>query len=80
MSTTEKSVQEHGLSPEVTQRSGMECRLDTVTYTSPEFNELETVVEICEPVEEKLSLEQPPKGPGRDICVSPEFGEIEALI
>ena len=30
-------------------KGGTRCRLDTVTYTSPEFDELETVVEVCEP-------------------------------
>lgn len=31
---------------------GTRCRLDTVTYTSPEFDELETIVEVCEPLYE----------------------------
>ena len=30
-------------------KGGTRCRLDTVTYTSPEFDELETLVEVCEP-------------------------------
>lgn len=33
-------------------KGGTRCRLDTVTYTSPEFDELETVVEVCEPLYE----------------------------
>ena len=31
-------------------KGGTRCRLDTVTYTSPEFDELETLVEVCEPL------------------------------
>ena len=37
---------------EVMEERGTQCRLDTVTYTSPEFDELETIVEVCEPLYE----------------------------
>ena len=42
-------------------KGGTRCRLDTVTYTSPEFDELETVVEVCEPLceTEKPTVQAP---------------------
>ena len=59
-------------------KGGTRCRLDTVTYTSPEFDELETVVEVCEPLYE---TEKPTmQGPEPVIFVSPEFDEIETLM
>ena len=50
-------------------KGGTRCRLDTVTYTSPEFDELETLVEVCEPL---CETEEP--------TISPEFDEIETLM
>ena len=42
-------------------KGGTRCRLDTVTYTSPEFDELETLVEVCEPLceTEKPTVQAP---------------------
>ena len=42
-------------------KGGTRCRLDTVTYTSPEFDELETLVEVCEPLceTEKPTMQAP---------------------
>ena len=54
-----------------------------VTYTSPEFDELETVVEVCEPLyeTEKPTMQAPvEQGPEPVIFVSPEFDEIETLM
>ncbi len=86
MSTNGNTVHASGISPNVTHSHGMQCYLDTVTYTSPEFDELETVIEICEPIQPAVqesagfeSKSQEPV-PGWDVCVSPEFGEIETLI
>lgn len=62
---------------------GTRCRLDTVTYTSPEFDELETIVEVFEPLyETEKPTMQPPveQGPEPVIFVSPEFDEIETLM
>lgn len=43
----------------------MRCGLDTVADTSPEFNELETVVEACEPLgEADMAAQAPPHGTG----------------
>ena len=59
------------------------CRLDTVTYTSPEFDELETLVEVCEPLceTEEPTMQAPmEQGPEPVIFVSPEFDEIETLM
>lgn len=59
--------------------NGVQYRLDTVAYTSPEFNVLETVVEV--PVEEHLAAQAPKKElPEPVIFVSPEFDEIETLM
>lgn len=63
-------------------RNGMKYRLETITYTSPEFNEIETVVEIPEPI---YAAEKTASGPGERapepmICISPEFDEIETFI
>ena len=44
-------------------KGGTRCRLDTVTYTSPEFDELETLVEVCEPLCETEKLTGPGIGP-----------------
>ena len=63
-------------------KGGTRCRLDTVTYTSPEFDELETLVEVCEPLceTEKPTVQAPmEQGPEPVIFVSPEFDEIETL-
>ena len=52
-------------------------------YTSPEFDELETVVEVCEPLyeTEKPTMQAPvEQGPEPVIFVSPEFDEIETLM
>ena len=62
---------------------GFRCRRDTVTYTSPEFDELETLVEVCEPLceTEKPTMQAPvEQGPEPVIFVSPEFDEIETLM
>ena len=62
---------------------GTRCRLDTVTYTSTEFDELETIVEVCEPLyeTEKPTMQAPvEQGPEPVIFVSPEFDEIETLM
>ena len=60
-------------------KGGTRCRLDTVTYTSPEFDELETLVEVCET--EKPTMQAPvEQGPEPVIFVSPEFDEIETLM
>lgn len=82
MSAYGNHVAAPGVSSDVMVEDGMRCRLDTVTYTSPEFNELETVVEVCEPLSEadmpvRGPLEQ---GPEPVICISPEFDEIETLM
>ena len=64
-------------------KGGTRCRLDTVTYTPPEFDELETVVEVCEPLceTEKPTVQAPmEQGPEPVIFVSPEFDEIETLM
>lgn len=63
-------------------RNDMKYRLETITYTSPEFNELETVVEICEPIHaaEKTVSDSSERLPEPMICISPEFDEIEAFI
>ena len=53
---------------------GTRCWLDTVTYTSPEFDELETIVEVCEPLyeTEKPTMQAPvEQGPEPVIFVSP---------
>ena len=62
---------------------GTRCRLDTVTYTSPEFDELETIVEVCEPLyeTEKPTMQAPvEQGPEPVIFVSPEFDDIDSLM
>ena len=64
-------------------KRGTRCRLDTVTYTSPEFDELETLVEVCEPLceTEEPTMQAPmEQGPEPVIFVSPEFDEIETLM
>ena len=64
-------------------KGGTRCRLDTVTYTSPEFDELETLVEVCEPLceTEEPTMQAPmEQGPEPVIFVSPEFDEIETLM
>ena len=63
-------------------RNGMKYRLETITYTSPEFNEIETVVEIPEPIyaAEKTAYGSEERTPEPMICVSPEFDEIETFI
>ena len=56
-------------------KGGTRCRLDTVTYTSPEFDELETLVEVCEPLceTEKPTVQAPmEQGPEPVIFVSPK--------
>lgn len=60
----------------------MRCGLDTVADTSPEFDELEAVVEACEPLGEADMTAQAPtvQGPDPVIFVSPEFDEIEAFM
>lgn len=82
MSAYGNTVAASGVSSDVTVEGGMRCRLDTVTYTSPEFNELETVVEVCEPLGEADMHAQDPveRGPEPVIFVSPEFDEIETLM
>ena len=53
------------------------------TYTSPEFDELETLVEVCEPLceTEEPTMQAPmEQGPEPVIFVSPEFDEIETLM
>lgn len=80
MSTNGNPIQASGISPNVTSRHGMQCHLDTVTYTSPEFDELETLIEVCAPGQEPVKEAAQEQTPGRDVCVSPEFGEIETLI
>lgn len=42
----------------------MRCGLDTVADTSPEFDELEAVVEACEPLGEADMTAQAPHGTG----------------
>ena len=62
-------------------KGGTRCRLDT--DTAPEFDELETVVEVCEPLceTEKPTMQAPmEQGPEPVIFVSPEFDEIETLM
>ena len=52
-------------------------------YRSPEFDELETLVEVCEPLceTEKPTMQAPvEQGPEPVIFVSPEFDEIETLM
>ena len=64
-------------------KGGTRSRLDPVTYPSPEFDELETVVEVCEPLyeTEKPTMQAPvEQGPEPVIFVSPEFDEIETLM
>lgn len=63
-------------------KGGTRCRLDTVTYTSPEFDELETLVEVCEPLceTEEPTMQAPMERPGAGLFVSPEFDEIETLM
>ena len=63
-------------------KGGTRCRLDTVTYTSPEFDELETLVEVCEPFVKPKAHRAGPYGTGPEpvIFVSPEFDEIETLM
>ena len=60
-------------------KGGTRCRLDT----SPEFDELETLVEVCEPLceTEEPTMQAPmEQGPEPVIFVSPEFDEIETLM
>lgn len=69
-------------STENSANSDMRYRLDTVTYTSPEFDEMETIVEVPIEEDELRAAEKPQEaeGPEAVICVSPEFDEIETLI
>lgn len=87
MSAYGNTVAASGASSDFMVKGGMRCRLDTVTYTSPEFDELETVVEVCEPLGEADTPVQAPtmqaptvQGPEPVIFVSPEFDEIETLM
>ena len=54
-------------------KGGTRCRLDTVTYTSPEFDELETVVEVCEPL---CETEKPPCRPLWNRARSRSFSSL----
>ena len=67
-------------STENSANSDMRYRL--VTYTSPEFDEMETVIEVPVDENELRAAEKPQEaeGPEAVICVSPEFDEIETLI
>lgn len=82
MSAYGNHVAASDVSSDVMVKGDMQCRLDTVTYTSPEFNELETVVEVCEPLSEADMPVPAPveQGPEQVICISPEFDEIETLM
>lgn len=65
-------------------RDNMVCKLDTVTYVSPEHGEMEMVVEVCEPYvprAEKAACAPEERMPEEQVFTSPEFGgEIEASI
>lgn len=66
-------------------RDNMVCKLDTVTYASPEHGEIETVVEVCEPytpcAEKAAECAAQERIPEEHVFTSPEFGdEIEASI
>mgnify|MGYP000152211177 CR=1 FL=1 len=54
-------------------KGGTRCRLDTVTYTSPEFDELETLVEVCEPL---CETEKPPCRPLWNRARSRSFSSL----
>ena len=63
-------------------KGGTRCRLDTVTYTSPEFDELETLVEVCEPLceTEKPTMQAPvEQGPEPVISFLPNSTKSKRL-
>lgn len=63
-------------------KGGTRCRLDTVTYTSPEFDELETLVEVCEPLceTEKPTMQAPvEQGPSRSFSSLPNSTKSKRL-
>ncbi|MEI3479351.1 hypothetical protein [uncultured Bilophila sp.] len=74
----------HPANNDVFVRDNMVCKLDTVTYVSPEHGEMETVVEVCEPYvpcAEKAACASEERMPEEQVFTSPEFGgEIEASI
>lgn len=63
-------------------KGGTRCRLDTVTYTSPEFDELETLVEVCEPLceTEKPTMQAPvEQGRSRSFSFLPNSTKSKRL-
>lgn len=76
---------DHSADANVFFRDNMVCKLDTVTYVSPEHGEMETVVEVCEPyvpcAEKAADCAPEERVPEEQVFTSPEFGgEIEASI